>query len=133
MLLADYLIDHGPQKYGRGLGWLIEKLADNKRESMASYLYEQNKDLVHKYLAEDLIEILKQFKDEFSYTPIVDKFEPLTESNESVYYLAQPKNMETLFIDSEEGLEKLTKLILDDTVIGIDLEWRPNMNVFHQT
>lgn len=26
MRLADYLVDHGPQKYGRGLWWLIEKL-----------------------------------------------------------------------------------------------------------
>ena len=59
MRLADYLIDHGPQKYGRGLGWLIEKLQKNSHEAMASYLYEQNKTLVHKSIDPELVEKLK--------------------------------------------------------------------------
>lgn len=44
--LADYLIDVGPQKYGKPLCYLIEKLHKHEILDEAKHLFEGNKELV---------------------------------------------------------------------------------------
>ena len=44
--LADYLIDFGPQRYGKSLSYLIEKLHKHYILDEAKHLYVQNKSLV---------------------------------------------------------------------------------------
>ena len=67
---------------------------------------------------------------------ITDINGPVTQSTPAVKYLKLPENIVTHIIDSEMNLNKLDLLkesLKDDEPIGIDSEWRPTMNVFHQT
>lgn len=52
---ADFLTDCGPQKYGKGLAWLIERLVKHSIEDEARFLFDENKELVEPCLSEHLI------------------------------------------------------------------------------
>mmetsp|Transcript_1928 Transcript_1928/g.2759 ORF Transcript_1928/g.2759 Transcript_1928/m.2759 type:complete len:118 (+) Transcript_1928:1428-1781(+) len=69
--------------------------------------------------------------------PIEDSFGPLTASTKSVHYLHLPSDDGFQFhlIDTEDKIEnELRSFINDgDEPVGIDSEWRPSMNVFHQS
>ena len=49
--LADYLVDHGPQKYGKPLAYLIERLVKHDNLDEAKHIFDINKELVAKYIS----------------------------------------------------------------------------------
>ena len=50
--LADYLVDHGPQKYGKPLAFLIERLVKHDNLDEAKHIFDKNKKLVANYVSE---------------------------------------------------------------------------------
>ena len=111
MRLADFLVDHGPQGYGKPLAYLIEKLAqcsDNMDE--AKQLYNANSGLVDKFLSEFMVKRLTEHKIEQIFDEIPDTFAPLTPSSISMHYLELPKAVQIHYIDSDEKLSLFDNL-----------------------
>lgn len=57
-------------------------------------------------------------------------FEPC--SKPRLHYLRLPEDVNYAFIESEEDIDKLNNL-LNQPYIGVDAEWRPNINAWHKT
>lgn len=56
--LADYLVDYGPQQYGKPLAYLIERLHKNDVLDEAKHLLDNNFELVKEHLSDHLIKTL---------------------------------------------------------------------------
>ena len=65
---------------------------------------------------------------------IRDTFGPLLSSSAGLKYFDLPKSVNVHLIDTEDKIDLIHKLNESgDEPIGIDSEWRPPLNVFHQT
>ena len=70
--LADYLVDVGPQKYGKSLTYLIEKLHKHEILDEAKHFYEQNKSLVEGHLSEFIKSELDKHEIDLEIDPLQD-------------------------------------------------------------
>ena len=69
---------------------------------------------------------------EYGFDPLKDSFEPVSYSAFE-HYLQIPKGVKVHFIQSEQDLELLSGFLQDSEAVGIDTEWRPAVNIFHNT
>ena len=65
--LADYLVDHGPQKYGKPLAFLIEKLVKHDNLDEAKHIFDLNKSMVEKHIMLAMAKLLKPKRICFKY------------------------------------------------------------------
>lgn len=129
MRLADFLVDHGGQKYGKPLAYFIERLFAHDNLDEAKQIFDENRELVEKNLSDHIKKELDNHQIELEIEPISDKFGPITASSKSLRYLQMP--IDVTIIDKED--QDFLKLIMAvDEPLGIDLEWRPSLNVFHE-
>jgi hypothetical protein len=133
---ADYLIDMSVQKYGKPLVYLIEKLYMHSIYDEAKHFWKANEELVGRHLSEHIKSELLSHEIEYPIEDIKDVFGPITASSSAVGYLQVPEKLKVHFIDTDDKLS-LIDLLQETEVanepIGIDSEWRPSMNIFHQT
>ena len=80
----------------------------------------------------DIFKAIETFKYDplEDFVPFKDYFEPISIPSEE--YLSLPKSIEVKFIDNEESIDYLKKLI-GQKFIGIDSEWRPLTSIWHKT
>lgn len=88
--LADYLVDHGPQKYGKPLAFLIEKLVKHDNLDEAKHIFDLNKPMVEKHLTDHMKNIINEVEIELEVEEIQDKFGPLSQSSVALKYLDLP-------------------------------------------
>ena len=61
---------------------------------------------------------------------LYDEFEPLSKPAEE--YIKLPENVKVEWIGEEDDVAKLKEL-LDEPLIGMDSEWRPELSQYHRT
>ena len=59
-----------------------------------------------------------------------DEFEPMSRPMEE--YIKLPENVKVEWIGEEDDVAKLKEL-LDEPLIGMDSEWRPELSQYHRT
>ena len=100
--LADYLVDVGPQKYGKSLTYLIEKLHKHQILDEAKHFYEQNKSLVEGHLSEFIKGELDKHEIDLEIDPLADSFGPISQSSKSMEYFHLPKKFQVYVIERED-------------------------------
>ena len=68
--LADFLVDHSPQQYGKPIAFLIEKLIKHDLMDEAKQIYNDNMNLVDKWLSQYILDNIIQHEIEYEVEPI---------------------------------------------------------------
>jgi len=113
------------------LAYMVEDLAHNKKWNEAVGVMRRND--VENYVRQEVREELAtveydQAKDSslFEY----DEFEPLSKPMES--YMKLPEHVKVEWIGTDDDVPKLAAL-LEEPLIGVDSEWRPELSQYHKT
>jgi hypothetical protein len=102
MRLADYLVDVGPQRYGKSLTYLIEKLHKHDILDEAKHLFDSNKSLVEHHLSDFIKSDLDKHEIELEIDPLEDSFGPVSKSSKSIEYFKLPNKFQVHVIENEE-------------------------------
>lgn len=78
--LADYLVDYGPQRYGKPLAYFIERLIKHEVLDEAKYFLDQFGELVRNHLSEFILQKLDTHvvEEGAEIQDIDDSFSPIT-------------------------------------------------------
>ena len=72
-----------------------------------------------------------EYKEEEDFKPLKDEHGPASyQTNPNNRYLKIPDSVEVMFIDTEDKIKNLEKLVGQD-IIGVDSEWRTKINQGH--
>lgn len=113
------------------LGYMVEDLVHNKKMNEGKGICNRNQ--VIDYVRPEIKEKLEEWqydetKDSSLFT--YDEFEPMSRPIEN--YISMPADVKVEWIGTEDDVPKLKEL-LDEPLIGVDSEWRPELSQYHKT
>mmetsp|Transcript_22294 Transcript_22294/g.34490 ORF Transcript_22294/g.34490 Transcript_22294/m.34490 type:complete len:170 (+) Transcript_22294:1036-1545(+) len=113
------------------LSYLVEDLAHKGKPQEAKGIMLRNH--VDAYVRDDILEKLKdleydQSKD--SSLTTYDAFEPLSKPEENYIHLPAEVKVHTIATEKEVPL---LRLLLNEPLVGVDSEWRPQLSQYNKT
>lgn len=112
-------------------GYLVEDLVHNKKFIEAKGIMQRNG--VENYIrpeVKDKLDEVEYDQSKDTSLQLYDEFEPLSTPKED--YIKMPDDVKVEWIGEESDIPKLKEL-LDEPLIGIDSEWRPELSQYHRT
>lgn len=113
------------------MSYLVEDLTQKEKPMEAKGIMIRNQ--LDGYVKQDIVDQLAPIVYDLSKDTSLltyDAFEPLSKPAED--YIKLPDNVKVEWIGNEQDVPKL-EILLQDELVGVDSEWRPQLTQYHKT